>query len=100
MQPSTSNAEAQKGQSAAEGDGLVMTSSQKRFYVSEECLMARETLQNMVDNPTYNTDSDYFSGSTLGFVDRHLYYLSTHAGTNVEGYLSNLRLMTSARLRK
>lgn len=100
MQLGTDSAEAQSGQYAAEADGLVMTPSQKRFYASEQCLMARKALQDMVDSSSYNTDSDYFNGGTLGFVDRHLYYLSTHAMTNVDGYLSNLKLMTNVKLRK
>lgn len=78
----------------------VMTTAQRRFYASDQCLMIRQTLQEMVDSPKYNTDSDYFSrGGTLGFVDRHLYYLSTHTSVNVVGYISNLKLMAGARRR-
>jgi len=80
------------------GDGgPIMTSVQKRFYVSEQCLTARVALQHMVDSPLYDTNSSYFNGNELGFVDRHLYYLSTHPTMQLEGYLSNLRLMTRIR---
>lgn len=73
---------------------VVMTPTQKRFYASDECISARMALQQLVDNPQFNTDSSYFSGNELGFVDRHLYYLSTHPTTRLQGYISNLRLMT------
>jgi len=73
---------------------VVMTPTQRRFYASDDCITARMALQHLVDNPLYNTDSSYFSGNELGFVDRHLYYLSTHPTTQLTGYISNLRLMT------
>jgi hypothetical protein len=75
----------------------VMTSTQRRFYASEQCLTARMALQHMVDSQQYNTGSSYFNGNELGFVDRHLYYLSTHPTTPLDGYLSNLKLMTRIR---
>jgi len=74
----------------------VLTLGQKRFYASAQCSEARIALKQMVDNPAFDTDSEYFRGSTLAFVDRHLHYLSTHPTTNLIGYLSNLRLMTRA----
>jgi len=76
---------------------VVMTSAQSRFYASEQCLVARMALQQLMDSPQYNTDSDHFSGHALGFVDRHLHYLSTHPSTLVNGYISNLKLMTRVR---
>ena len=76
---------------------VVMTLAQSRFYASEQCLTARMALQQLVNSPQYNTDSSYFDGYALGFVDRHLYYLSTHPSTLVDGYISNLRLMTRVR---
>lgn len=75
----------------------VVTHSQKRFYASEECLTARMALQQLVDSSQYDTDSSYFEKYELGFVDRHLYYLSTHPTTLTEGYISNLKLMTRVR---
>ena len=78
-------------------DIIVMTLVQKRFYASERCITARMELQQLVDSPKFNTEFSSFDGNDLGFVDRHLYYLSTHPGTRVEGYISNLKLMTRIR---
>jgi hypothetical protein len=78
-------------------DETLLTPAQRRFYASEQCTAAHMALQQMVDNPQYNTDSSYFSGNELSFIDRHLYYLSTHPATLVEGYISNLKLMTRIR---
>ena len=77
---------------------VVLTPAQQRFYASDDCATARQALQDLVDSPRYNTDSNYFSSSELGFVDRHLYHLSTHPQTNLPGYLSNLKLMTRSRV--
>ena len=77
-----------------------MTPAQKRFYASEQCTIARDALGDLANSSDYNTQSSYFSGSELGFVERHLHYLSTHPATNVAGYLSNLRLMTRIKLRR
>lgn len=79
------------------GSNIVMTPAQCRFYASEECISARMALQKLVDSPQYNTDSSYFDSQALGFVDRHLHYLSTHPTTLVDGYISNLKLMTRVR---
>jgi hypothetical protein len=76
-----------------------MTPGQKRFYASEQSRDARAALQELVDNPQYNTDSDYYSQNDRGFVDRHLHFLSTHPSTNVPGYISNLKLMTNVKTR-
>ena len=93
MQQDLQNTEAEESPAILDSEAL-MTPAQRRFYTSEQCSEAREALQRLVDNPAYNTDSTYFSGNELAFVDRHLYYLSTHASVNLEGYISNLRLMT------
>lgn len=71
------------------------TLAQKRFYASEQCIAARKALQRMVDDQRYDTDSPYYRQNALGFIERHLHYLSTHPIVNVDGYLSNLKLMTS-----
>lgn len=76
-------------------NGTPITLAQKRFYASEQCTLARDLLEDMVANPKYNTESIYFSGNTLGFVDRHLHHLSTHPNVNLQGYISNLKLMTN-----
>ena len=75
----------------------IMTPAQSRFYASEQCLTARMALQQLVDSPQFSTDSSHFDELAIGFVDRHLHYLSTHPTTLVDGYLSNLKLMTRVR---
>lgn len=84
----------QKATNVSEPVPVPLTAAQKRFYASDDCSSARLALQQLVDNPQYETDSSYFSGSELLFIDRHLWYLSTHPGINLTGYLSNLKLMT------
>ena len=81
----------------AVADSVLGTPGQKRFYASEQCIEARKALEQMVGNPSYNTDSTYFQGNALDFVDRHLHYLSTHPAANLAGYLSNLKLMTNVK---
>jgi len=76
---------------------VTMTSAQSRFYASERCLHARTALQQLVDSPQFNTDSSDSDGRALGFIDRHLHYLSVHPSTLVDGYISNLKLMTRVR---
>jgi hypothetical protein len=81
-------------QYSIENDTLT-TPGQKRFYASEQCEEARKALEQMVHSSSYNTDSTYFQGNALDFVERHLHYLSTHPAANLAGYLSNLKLMTN-----
>jgi|GEM_PF-1219531 len=76
-----------------------LTPTQKRFYASEQCEVARRALQELVESPQYNTDSDYYSDNMRSFVDRHLHFLSTHPATNLTGYISNLKLMTNVKSR-
>jgi len=76
-------------------NNVLTTPGQKRFYASEQCGEARKALEQMVRSASYNTDSTYFQGNALDFVERHLHYLSTHPGANLAGYLSNLKLMTN-----
>lgn len=76
-----------------------MTPGQKRFYASEQCKAARATLQELVDSPLYNTDSDYYSDNERDFVERHLHVLSTQQKPNLAGYMSNLKLMTKIKTR-
>lgn len=85
---------------SADADYIAMTLVQKRFFASEQCTAARKALQRMVDNPQYNTDSSYYKVSRLQFVDRHLHYLSMNPAVGLEGYISNLKLMTSLKRRK
>lgn len=75
-------------------NGVLVNSRQKRYYDSEECDNARKALLKLVKDPTYDTDSSYYNGTSRNFIDRHLYYLSMHPGISMEGYISNLKLMT------
>ncbi len=77
-----------------------LTLAQKRFYASEQCTAARRALQLMVEDQCYDTDSLYYQHSALDFVERHLHYLSTQPIVNIDGYLSNLRLMTNTKRSK
>jgi len=79
-----------------ENDQL-MSSAQKRFYISPQCDIAREQLQALVDNNQYDTRSPYYATSSLSFIERHLYYLSQHPTLELNGYISNLKLMTRIR---
>ena len=74
-----------------------LTRGQIKFYASEECQLAEEALLELMSDPAFNTDSDYFSSTTLDFSARHLDYLSKNPTVNVAGYLSNLKLMTRKR---
>ena len=73
--------------------------SAQRFLNSPEAQEIRETLEDMMNNPEFNTKSMYSpsAGGDVLFVDKHLEYLSQHATLNVNHYLSNLRLMTRVR---
>jgi hypothetical protein len=71
------------------------TPTQKRFYASEQYAEAREALARMMQSPTYNTASA--SEDAASFVERHLLYLSKHPLVKLEGYISNLKLMTRAK---
>ncbi|HSX16122.1 MAG TPA: hypothetical protein VLF40_04995 [Candidatus Saccharimonadales bacterium] len=73
------------------------TLAQKRFYASEQCATARRALERMVEDQHYDTDSLYYRQNALDFIERHLHYMSTHLIVNVEGYISNLKLMTRKR---
>jgi hypothetical protein len=72
----------------------VATYAQQRFYASALCKEARGLLQSLVDNPDYNTESSP-TINPIPFIERHLQHLSAYPKTNLQGYMSNLRLMTS-----
>lgn len=77
----------------------VLSLAQKRFYNSDQCAEARRELEELVIDKQYLTDAGE-AFSSRNFVDRHLYHLSMHPNTNIKGYLSNLKLMTSRKLSK
>lgn len=73
----------------------LVTYAQKRFYDSDRCKQARKLLQTLVDSPEYNTNPPSFIMGPTPFVERHLNHISKHPRTSLEGYMSNLKLMTS-----
>lgn len=79
----------------ASSEGRPLTQAQKRFYASDVCEEARRLLQILADDSAYSTEPPPLTGNYTPFVERHLYHLSTHPQTNVNGYISNLKLMTS-----
>lgn len=75
-----------------------LTHGQKRFYASALCEEARGLLQSLVDNPDYNTGSS--TDSSKAFVERHLKHLCMYPRTDLQGYMSNLKLMTNVKRSK
>lgn len=75
------------------------------FAESEAGIVAQATLEALLANANHTTNSGYHVNEELhpdnkiGFVDKHMEYLSTHPNVNPSYYLSNLRLMTSSRKR-
>ncbi len=74
-----------------------VTHAQKRFYASDLCKEARGLLQALVDSPDYNTTPSPLIINPDPFVERHLNRLSMHPDINLDGYISNLKLMTSTK---
>ena len=73
------------------------------FLDSQEGLAIRQTLQFMMSDKTYNTQSSYSANSlqypdnTISFVDKHMNYLNVHPKLDARMYIANLRLMTRVR---
>jgi predicted AlkP superfamily phosphohydrolase/phosphomutase len=76
-------------------DSDTYTMNQKKFYSSEQYTEARAALEQLVDNPRFDTDTNVSKLIALPFVERHLHYLSTHPQVKVAGYIANLKIMTS-----
>lgn len=83
-----------------------MAQSTKRrtdFLQSQAGIEAREILEQMVSDSSYNTASTYSSNAVLypdnlmPFIDKHMDYMCAHAELNPRLYLSNLRLMSRSR---
>lgn len=72
------------------------TISQQKFLDSEEAILIRKTLESMMLDEKFNTDSTYAAGSdeNMSFVDKHMKYLSEHPKLNPQHYVANIRLMT------
>lgn len=45
-------------------------------------------------DPTYSANVEMYPDNLVPFIDKHITYLSNHAGTNPRLYISNLRLIT------
>jgi hypothetical protein len=95
MQPSTPNEHPENVLSEKESHELAMlTHVQRRFYESEQCAEVRDMLQEIIDDPACGTHESNYEGGDPEFIERHLRYLSQRPGINIEGYISNLRIMT------
>lgn len=75
------------------------SAAQLRYYTSDQCQEARVQLEALVSNSQYNTGPLGFDQDTSSFVDRHLYYLSMHPNTKLDGYISNLKIMLNTKRR-
>jgi len=80
----------------ASGLSNYQTLARAKFYASERCEAARIMLDKLVHSTDYDTESTYYVDS-LEFCERHLDYLSRHPNLELNGYMSNLRLMTRKR---
>ena len=69
---------------------------QTKFYASERCQTARAMLLQLVDSPDYDTSANRRERD-FNFCERHLDYLSRNPNLEINGYMSNLRLMTRIR---
>ena len=82
-----------------------MTTYKKRpdFTTSEEGLRVAKVLSLMVldkrymTKPGFSLDSEKYADNLIPFIDMHLAYLQNHPATNLEHYLSNLKLRTRIR---
>ena len=72
----------------------VLTHAQQRFYESAECAEVRTMLQMIIDAPACSTHASRYEGGDTEFIERHIRYLSQRPGINIDGYISNLRIMT------
>lgn len=95
MQSTTPNEHPENTLSSAESHELAaLTHAQQRFYASAQCAEVRDMLQEIIDDPACSTHASHYEGGDPEFIERHLRYLSQRPGINIEGYISNLRIMT------
>ena len=80
------------------------TYRQKAGYLdTEEGIDIEKALQELADNPLYNTVSSYstdtaqYPDHSRTFVQKHMHYLNIHPKLDALTYISNLRLMTRIR---
>lgn len=82
-----------------------MTTYSKRpdFITSEKGVKAATVLNLMVldsgytTEPSFSLDSEKYTDNLMPFIDKHLAYLQNNPATNLEHYLSNLKLKTRVR---
>jgi hypothetical protein len=73
------------------------------FFESEDGLRTQEILSEMTHDERFNTDSSYsadavqYPNNLIPFVDKHMNYLNSHPGIDLDHYVSNLRLITRKR---
>lgn len=73
------------------------------FFSSDEGVLAFQLLEAMDLDDGYYTGSSYspntelYPNNQIPFVDKHMYYLRNHPDTNMQQYISNLRLMTKVK---
>lgn len=79
------------------------TIKRKIFFDSEAGVALVKTLQEMVEDPAFNTEPTYsancdkYPDNLIPFVDKHMDYLSSHPSVNPQYYIANLQLMTRVR---
>lgn len=82
---------------------MAIYSKKPDFMTSEEGIRAKEVLSLMVSDsrymtePSFSADSEKYADNRIPFIDKHLAYLRNHPATNLDHYLSNLKLMTRIR---
>ena len=73
------------------------------FITSEKGIMAATALNLMVldsgytTEPSFSVDSEKYADNLMPFTDKHLTYLQNNPTTNLDHYLSNLKLKTRVR---
>lgn len=75
----------------------------KSFLESQEGQDARQTLQQMTLDSSYNTVATYtadgltYPDNLMPFVDKHINYLIAHPNLEVRAYVANVRLKSRLR---
>ena len=73
------------------------------FFTSEDGLRAAKVLNLMVldegytTEPSFSLDSEKYANNLIPFTEKHLLYLQNNPATNLDHYLSNLKLKTRIR---
>jgi len=78
---------------------MTVSTSKREFLESETASVLRKELQDMVDDPRYNTRSRYsiLPATDAEFVTKHMKYMSNFPQIDHKQYVANLRLMTKLR---